>query len=138
MTDLGTLPGLNDSAAVAVNNRGEVIGYSWLEQLGGGNEPYESWVFENGTLVNLGALPGALQTIVGGINDHGTIVGSSYGANSWRAVLFDRNRVSDLNNLIDPNSGWTLEFANGINNRGQIVGQGIHDGFFSAYLLTPR
>jgi probable HAF family extracellular repeat protein len=139
MTDLGTLQGLNDSVAVALNNRGEVIGYSFLEQLGGGgNAPYESWIFENGRLVDLGALPGALQTIVGGINNQGTIVGSSYGSNSWTAVLFDRNGVSDLNNLIDPNSGWILEFANGINDRGQIVGEGIHDGLFSAYLLTPR
>jgi probable HAF family extracellular repeat protein len=44
----------------------------------------------------------------------------------------------DLNPLIDPLSGWTLEAANGINASGQIVGYGIGpDGDTDAFLLTP-
>jgi hypothetical protein len=43
----------------------------------------------------------------------------------------------DLNGLIDPNSGWQLYAAYGINDSGQIVGTGTFAGFSRAYLLTP-
>jgi hypothetical protein len=47
--------------------------------------------------------------------------------------------MQDLNNLLVPNSGWTLASANKINDRGQIVGYGfspLPDGPH-AFLLTP-
>ena len=43
----------------------------------------------------------------------------------------------DLNDLIPPDSGWLLQRANDINDQGQIVGRGITDGQFRAFLLTP-
>jgi hypothetical protein len=44
----------------------------------------------------------------------------------------------DLNRLIAPNSGWTLEYAAGINDSGQICGCGINPaGQTEAFLLTP-
>ena len=43
----------------------------------------------------------------------------------------------NLNDLIDPNSGWVLKDARGINNHGEIVGSGFHDGQTRAFLLTP-
>jgi hypothetical protein len=43
----------------------------------------------------------------------------------------------DLNSLIDPSSGWVLLQAIGINDSGQIVGQGQFDGQTRAFLLTP-
>jgi probable HAF family extracellular repeat protein len=42
-----------------------------------------------------------------------------------------------LNDLIPRDSDWTLESARGINDRGQIVGQGQHHGQERAFLLTP-
>ena len=46
--------------------------------------------------------------------------------------------MQDLNNLIAPTSGWTLEEANGINDLGQIVGGGYNSsGQWHAFLLTP-
>ena len=42
-----------------------------------------------------------------------------------------------LDNLIPPNSGWVLEFANAINDHGQITGSGTHNGATRAFLLTP-
>jgi hypothetical protein len=45
----------------------------------------------------------------------------------------------DLNTLIDPGLGWTLEIAYSINDNGWIVGQGINpDGYTRAYLLIPE
>lgn len=52
------------------------------------------------------------------------------------AVVVGRTMV-DLNDLIPANSGWYLEATTGINNRGQIVGYGLHGGQQRAFLLTP-
>jgi probable HAF family extracellular repeat protein len=76
------------------------------------------------------------------INDKGTIVGwsnNTINSNSFsrRAVVWKNGTISDLNNLIPPNSGWELYTAQAINNRGQIVGNGRHNGAIHSFLLTP-
>ncbi len=43
----------------------------------------------------------------------------------------------DLNSLIDPSSGWSLFDAYGINDSGQITGEGFISGHQHAFLLTP-
>jgi probable HAF family extracellular repeat protein len=43
----------------------------------------------------------------------------------------------DLNSLIDPQSGWVLASASGINDSGQITGTGIYQGQTHAFLITP-
>lgn len=42
-----------------------------------------------------------------------------------------------LNDLIDPASGWALEYAFAINNAGQIVGWGQINGVDHGFLLNP-
>jgi hypothetical protein len=46
--------------------------------------------------------------------------------------------MRDLNALIPRNSGWMLARAHGINDRGQIVGEGLLNGGAAAFLLIPR
>jgi probable HAF family extracellular repeat protein len=46
--------------------------------------------------------------------------------------------MMDLNTLIDPLSGWTLNIANDINDTGWIVGYGTVGGKTHAFLLTPE
>jgi hypothetical protein len=46
--------------------------------------------------------------------------------------------MQDLNKMISPRSGWVLLQANGINDAGQIVGDGLFHGQSHAFLLTPR
>jgi hypothetical protein len=55
------------------------------------------------------------------------------------AVIFDSAGVHDLNSLLDPvtGAGWMLAEATGINNRGQIIGFGIHNDQALGFLLTP-
>jgi len=43
----------------------------------------------------------------------------------------------DLNDRIPSDSGWVLVDARDINNEGQIVGNGVHNGQRRAFLLTP-
>jgi len=57
-----------------------------------------------------------------------------------RAFLFDETlpgQMIDLNTQIPPNSGWYLSYAWGINNLGQIVGEGLINGNKHAFLLLP-
>lgn len=54
-----------------------------------------------------------------------------------RAFLFDSTGMRDLNSLIPDTAGWTLVEARGINDAGQIVGYGRHNGQPRAFLLTP-
>jgi probable HAF family extracellular repeat protein len=45
--------------------------------------------------------------------------------------------MTDLNDLLPNGSGWTLAEATAINNSGQVVGVGVHNGQNHAFLLTP-
>jgi hypothetical protein len=45
--------------------------------------------------------------------------------------------MTDLNDSIPAASGWLLNDAQAQNARGQIVGDGIHNGQPRAFLLTP-
>ena len=52
--------------------------------------------------------------------------------------LYSNGAMTDLNSLIDPHSGWTLETATAINDQGQIVGWGTNAvGQTEAFLLSP-
>lgn len=136
MIDLSTLGG-NESRANGINNTGQVIGSS--ETSSGSNHAV---LWHNGTKTDLGTLSGDNGSNAQDINDKGTIVGWSSNTNNSnsfgsRAVVWKKGTISDLNNLIPPNSGWELSAAKAINNRGQIVGNGRHNGAIRAFLLTP-
>ena len=45
--------------------------------------------------------------------------------------------MRDLNATLPADSGWTLEKAKAINNRGQIIGSGTLNGQAHMFLLTP-
>ena len=45
--------------------------------------------------------------------------------------------MEDLNKFLDPNSGWVLSDATGINELGQICGNGTLNGQGHSFLLTP-
>jgi probable HAF family extracellular repeat protein len=72
------------------------------------------------------------------VNAEGLIAGVSDGSGQRHAVLWQADRVYDLNTLIDPNAGWALEEATGINASGQICGNGTLRGSACGFLLTPR
>ncbi len=135
MNDLGKLAGATYSYAYGINNNGQVVGWS-------GN----AFLYSGGAMTNLGTLPGQGSfSKAFGINDSGQIVGAAYmlGLNpdpfhsQARAFIFENNTMSNLNSLIDPGSGWTLQEARDINENGQIVGWGLFNGQTRAFLLTP-
>ena len=56
-----------------------------------------------------------------------------------RAFLWsEKDGFRDLNDLIPANSGWKLQVATGINDQGEIVGFGDHNGDDDVgFLLIP-
>ena len=87
--------------------------------------------------------PGFLGAHADGINNAGDVVGTCWTAETYdvfqSAYIFQNGVSTDLNTLIDPASGWHLEFADSINDKGQIVGSGYLNGAHlrTAFLLTP-
>ncbi len=88
------------------------------------------------TQIELGTLGGD-ESKAYDVNNNGLIVGTAQLADSsWHAFIWDSvNGMQDLNDFIDPNSGWILESANGINDSGWIVGYGTHNGTTRAFTL---
>lgn len=93
----------------------------------------------DGTLIDLGTLGGPNSTAYD-INEAGAIVGASdtgSGNHPRRAFIWAGGVLRDLNDLLPPESGWTLTAARAINDRGQIAGVGILQGQERAFLLNP-
>ena len=72
MTDLGLLAGDNNSSALGINERGQVVGYSANDESG----EIHAFFWQSGTMIDLGTLGGSL-TIALSINERGQIVGES-------------------------------------------------------------
>lgn len=135
MQDLSTLGG-NRSGGSAINATGQVTGFSLTS-----NNDTHAFLYSNGTMKDLGTLGGTYSEGKA-INDQGQVVGFSSLSGTEgptdRAFLYFNSTMLDLNTLIDPSSGWVLHTANGINDAGQIVGNGLLQGEGErAFLLTP-
>jgi probable HAF family extracellular repeat protein len=88
-------------------------------------------------MTDLGTLGGSSYAY--GINDSGTIVGYSWTPNGDHphAFVYLNGVMIDLNSLIPSGAGWELLEAYGINNTGQIVGEGLWNGQAHAFRLDP-
>jgi probable HAF family extracellular repeat protein len=127
-------PSGGPSLAFAVNASGRVVGWSSILQTGPGS-------FRTGVNSAINPSTDGLGTLYGdggqaqAINTEGVVVGQAAG----RAYLDAGSAMLDLNQLMLPGSDFALlQSATGINDRGQIVGDGLTIGGEShAFLLTP-
>ncbi len=138
--DLGVLPGYTESVARAVNNNGQVAG--WAGATGGtpGRRltfRYQAFLWQNGHMRGLGSIPRIHDSKASAINNRGQVVGNAYYRTDEAALLWQNGRVYELNTLVPRGTGWKLQNALGINDHGQIVGNGIHNGIRRGFLLTP-
>jgi probable HAF family extracellular repeat protein len=122
-SDLGTFgppPPYEGAAVIGFNNNGQVVG--WHQTSTGA---VEAFLLSNGKLTDLG-----FSWIPAAINDNDVIVGSD--------MIYSNGTSQNLNTLVPPGSGVTLDDATGINDNGQIVVNGRNSiGQEHSFLLTP-
>ena len=137
-TDLGSLGGTSVNTAAAINDRGEVIGGSYLK----GDTTIHSFLWtKDAGMQDLGTLSGDALSLGGWINDKSQVVGwSCDSSGSCRAYLWENKVMTDLNSLIQSDSNLYLMFAYGIYDAGEIVGQAMEKstGQLHAFLAIPR
>lgn len=120
------------SYVAALNDKGQVVGEGDIRK-----DVSHALLWSGGKVIDLGALPGQKQSSASNINNLGDIVGHS-GSEKQHSFLWRNGHMYDLNQLIPRGSGWVLEMATSINDRGQIVGHGTYRGKNGAFLLSPR
>jgi probable HAF family extracellular repeat protein len=137
VTSLPGLPGSSGSVAQAINIRGQVVGASFLPA----TSTSRAVLWQDGVAVDIGTVDAITTSRATAINAAGQVVGTAdpgcHPCPSPRAWLWNAGRIAPLDDLVPTGSGWVLREANGINDRGQIVGGGVHNGRWRAFLLTP-
>jgi probable HAF family extracellular repeat protein len=137
------LPGINGSSSsigIAINNLGHVAGRSYFAS----SALYRTFLYSDGKSKDLDN-NSTDYSMPSGINVHDEVVGTFQPSANYgdpfhptaRAFLYSRGRMEDLNAFLPKNSGWLITGASAINDSGQIVGGGLYNGSFRAFLLTP-
>ena len=161
--DLGTLPGNGSLATLAIGPTREIVGHDENTSfyydgsihilsgitpaavnshgviVGIGSDGFAATY--DGSLHSLGSVSGFNESEATAINSSGVIVGLLLHYPTFTGqepFIYQNGTMTDLNDLLPPGSGWTLEGVSGINDAGQIVGYGIDpSGAVESYLLTP-
>ncbi|CAN5384334.1 hypothetical protein BH09PLA1_BH09PLA1_24990 [soil metagenome] len=138
MVLLGTLGGIL-SQGYGINNAGHVVGMAATAE-NGGNFTGHAFLYDETGMHDLGTL-GDIYSEAAAINDRDEVVGYSYihGDQYVRGFIHDGTTMRDLNDLIDPASGWRISLPHDINNAGQIVALalGSTEPWAHAVLVTP-
>jgi probable HAF family extracellular repeat protein len=124
---LPPLPKDQDSAATAINDKGQVVGISGeCSNAVGGLSAHHAVLWENGVPTDIGNFGGTAWNTPTAINNRGDVVGfsdfpgDSATKRNYHAFLWTKDGgMKDLGTL----PGDTRSIAWGINNQGQIVGQ---------------
>jgi probable HAF family extracellular repeat protein len=130
-SSLPPISGGYQGVPTGINNAGQEVGYFFTSAtpLPGVIYSHRGFLYSGGTYSTL-AFPGAINTVAWGINDAGQIVGSYSNSNGYAAgFLYSGGVYTSI--------GTNLY---GINNLGQIVGDGgvYSNGIFTALALGPR
>lgn len=136
IVDLGFLPDSEGTFPEAINEHGDVVGWSVVST--DRSVDRHAFIWKNGVILDLDSLGSGTAT-ARDINKWGQVVGTSSTLNpvKTRAFIWHDNVMHDLNDFIPQESEWELVYAEAINDLGQIVGTGKFDGHTRAFLLSP-
>jgi len=134
--DIGGLGG-SYAQLDAINNDGQGTGYAQLPFKGSiVTIKDNAIVYRDSKVWNIGTLGGAFAQGTG-INKNGTVVGFSTISDNQTNHAFiwtAKGGMVDLNTLLPSGSPWTLSVANGIDDNGRIVGYGLINGEYHAFI----
>ena len=137
--DIGSLGGTN-TQPYGMNNRGDIVGSSGISSTSNGYS--HAFLYSGGIMSDLGTF-GGQSSIAEGVNDFGVVVGvadlpgDSY-LSAGGFVYYGTGSIQDLNNLVDPSLGWTINGAVAVNDQGQIAAWAYQQyDEVHAVLLTP-
>jgi probable HAF family extracellular repeat protein len=138
ITDLGLLPGDEDSGAAAINTSGQIVGSSGRTDPDTYESFYRPFLYSGGVMT---AIPvPSWEAYASDINDSGVVVGTMRaggGFSKFHAFIFADGVVTNLNTVI-PTAGLHLMSAKAISNDGRIAGVAVDaQGRYHAFLLTP-
>jgi probable HAF family extracellular repeat protein len=142
VNDLASITGISNTEAHAVNNFGQACGTTWTftdQKDPIGSTIRRGFIWSGKNVEDIGALPGHVETYVKDLNDAATIVGYCLDEKGFsRAFMWHNGIMTDLNDLIPPELGYTISSAEAINHAGQITGTGRKaDGNGAAFVLSP-
>ena len=127
ITDLGVLPGGSYSIGYAINQSGQVTGYSTS------SSGDRAFLWSNGVMTDLGTLPYGVSLSYGyGINDVGQVVGFSGASAGDRAFLWSNGSMSNLGKL----SGGVSSYGWSVNASGQVTGYSTSSAGNRAFLWS--
>ena len=130
MVDLGTLPGGSYSEAFAINDVGQVVGFSYNDQstCTAFDGCWHAFLWQDGTMTDLGGLDPRFQSYAYSINNRGQIAGGSatadYPFGFFHAVVWEDGTQTDLGRPESASDALAL----GINARGDAVGWAAVNG----------
>jgi probable HAF family extracellular repeat protein len=135
ITDLKSLGGSAWNTPAAINNRGQVVGFSENAE---SNIHAFLWT-KDGGIQDLRTLDGDSVSFAYAINERGQVVGQSLGGPyGTRAFIWENGIMTDLNCLTPPGSPYLL-YANDIDDSGRITGEAYdpNTGEAPAFLAAP-
>ena len=144
--DLGSLPGINDSGASCVNDRGIIIGGSQngaIDPFTGLPEDHAVVWSKDGRIFDLGTLDGGTHSFASFINNRNEIIGSysnttpdpysmQFAGYQTHAFLWRDGKKADLGTLGGPDA-----FPQILNDRGQIAGASYTDNLPNSTTGVP-
>lgn len=154
MTDLGVLPGFQQSSAVAINNAGQIVGSVQSGSLVSSNSNSHGFLYSGGVMRDIGTLSGGNFVVPFAINNAGQVVGTASDSRlrSSAFVYTTTSGMVDLSLRTTPTGIAILgamsaspkeafigfSQANAINDLGVIVGVGSYAfGVTRAMRLIP-
>jgi probable HAF family extracellular repeat protein len=141
VTDIGNLGGTSWHTPMAISKKGDIVGFSNPPGDAGGAFIAHAflWTKQQG-IQDLGTLPGDFTSQALSINSRGQVVGFSTSATGVnRAFLWQKGKLTKLNDLVEPGFADSLVSAQDINEAGQITGRVFErsSGKTLAFVATP-